>query len=252
MALDPGMPSEEEPAAVMDDETTDDEATDDETTDDEATDDDATDDEATDDDATDDEATDDEAADDEPSPEPPEPEPLPMTDHCALVADWDPEWVQWEQEVLLLVNEARSAPRSCGSQGDFDAAGALLDDPLLTCSSRLHSLDMFERDYFDHVNPDGVEPSERVTDAGYEWMATGENIAYGYDSPQSVVDGWLDSDGHCSNIMNDVFIDLGVGYYPGNLTERFSSDRHYWTQNFGTERSAGGFGPGGGFGFGGD
>ncbi len=177
-----------------------------------------------------------------------EPQPVPMTDHCAAVADWDAEWVQWEQEVLLLVNEARSEPRSCGSQGDFDATEPLSDNPLLTCSARLHSLDMFERDFFDHVNPDGVEPSERVTEAGYEWMATGENIAYGYDSPQAVVEGWLDSDGHCSNIMNDIYEEIGIGYYPGNLTERFSSDRHYWTQNFGTERGEGGFGPGGGFG----
>jgi uncharacterized protein YkwD len=45
----------------------------------------------------------------------------------------------------------------------------------------------------------------------------------------SVVTGWLGSDGHCANIMNPAFVDLGVGYFnaPGSMYT------HYWTQSFG-------------------
>lgn len=179
-----------------------------------------------------------------------------MTDHCAAVADWDPMWVQWEEEVLLLVNEARAAARSCGSAGSFEATSPLTMNGALTCAARLHSLDMYERDFFSHDNPDGVSPSQRVTDAGYEWGATGENIAYGYGSPDQVMEGWLDSDGHCSNIMSDNYTEIGVGYFPGDAGGgRFARNAHYWTQNFGAPRGSfggggGGFGGGGG-GFGG-
>ncbi len=179
---------------------------------------------------------------------PPEDEPatiegeegVPMTDHCAAVEDWDAEWVQWEEEVLLLVNEARAAARSCGSQGDFEATESLTLNAALTCAARLHSVDMFERDFFDHVNPDGVEPSQRVTEAGYEWGWTGENIAYGYPSPDAVMEGWLDSDGHCSNIMSANYAEIGIGYYPGEAGLR--SNAHFWTQNFGAPQRQGGGG----------
>jgi uncharacterized protein YkwD len=62
----------------------------------------------------------------------------------------------------------------------------------------------------------------------------GENIAQGYPSPEDVVEGWMDSDGHCSNIMAAAFSLIGVGYYPGEASGMgFSRDAHYWTQNFG-------------------
>jgi uncharacterized protein YkwD len=63
---------------------------------------------------------------------------------------------------------------------------------------------------------------------GYGWSTWGENIAGGSSTPASVVTGWLNSDGHCANLMNPAFVDLGVGYYhaPGSMWT------HYWTQNF--------------------
>lgn len=185
------------------------------------------------------------------TPETPAPEEVevPMTDHCAAVAVWDAEWLQWEEEVLLLVNDARSATRSCGARGSFEPSDPLESEGALTCAARLHSVDMFERDFFAHDNPDGVDPAQRVTDAGYDWSRTGENIAYGYSSPQAVMDGWMSSDGHCANIMNAGYTQIGIGYYPGDTSTRFSRNAHYWTQNFGTPmpvRPSGG--GGGGFG----
>ena len=58
-----------------------------------------------------------------------------------------------------------------------------------------------------------------------------------------MVDGWVDSDGHCNNIMNPRFTDLGVGYYQGEDTMSnpwFSSAARLWTQNFGAPRGGGG------------
>ena len=154
---------------------------------------------------------------------------FPNNAYCDQVAGWGPAWTTWELEVLALVNEARSTPTDCGSEGMFGATGPLTYDGALTCAARNHSQDMGDNDYFAHTSPTGETPSDRLALAGYSWSTWGENIGAGYSSPTAVVDGWLASDGHCANIMNPAFQELGVGYYaaPG------STWTHYWTQNFG-------------------
>jgi uncharacterized protein YkwD len=156
---------------------------------------------------------------------------LPDTDLCATVADWDPAWVQFEEEVLLLVNEVRAQPADCGVEGQFEAAAPLTMNPILRCSARLHSLDMFERAFFDHDTPDGVDPFQRMAEAGFVGSGGGENIALGQRSPEEVMDAWMESDGHCANVMRAAFDTIGVGFHPGAGMRGGSSN--YWTQNFG-------------------
>lgn len=151
---------------------------------------------------------------------------VPDSSHCAPVANWDAELVAWEQQVLRLTNEARAVGADCGSEGVFGAAPPLRMDTALRCAARLHSQDMIDRDYFDHVNPDGEAPWDRMDDAGYNWRSAGENIAAGQRSPESVVAGWLDSDGHCANIMSGGFTEIGVGV-------ALNGNSPYWTQVFG-------------------
>lgn len=176
-------------------------------------------------------------------------EEVPADEHCASVADWDPAWSQWEDDVLRIVNEVRATGADCGGEGSFGPAEPLAMDPILRCSSRLHSLDMFERDFFDHDNPDGLDPFQRMEEAGFSGSYMGENIAYGQQNPEQVMEAWVDSDGHCSNIMNPNYTLIGVGYYPGAESRR-DGKQHFWTQNFGAPLRQGGFGGGGGGGFG--
>jgi uncharacterized protein YkwD len=72
----------------------------------------------------------------------------------------------------------------------------------------------------------------------------GENIAWGQTSPAEVMEAWIDSDGHCSNVMNPNYTLIGVGYYPGS--DNWRDGQHFWTQNFGAPLGQGGFGGGGG------
>ena len=131
--------------------------------------------------------------------------------------------------MLVLVNQARAAGHNCDSQGNFGPTGPLTMHPALRCAARKHDLDMDAQGYFDHTSPQGVTPWDRMQSAGYSFSTAGENIATGYPSPQDVVDGWLESDGHCANIMNPDFEEIGVGYYPGG------DYGHLWTQNFGAQ-----------------
>ncbi|MFC9910857.1 CAP domain-containing protein [Streptomyces sp. NPDC127197] len=97
----------------------------------------------------------------------------------------------------------------------------------LTKAAQDHSADMASHKNMSHTGSDGSDPGERITRAGYNWRTYGENVAYGYSSPEQVMAGWMSSPGHKRNILNCGFKEIGVGLaQPGN----------YWTQNFGTAR----------------
>jgi uncharacterized protein YkwD len=159
---------------------------------------------------------------------------VPDTEHCDPVASWDPMWTQFEEEVLMLTNAARARGADCGQYGSFGAASPLTMQPNLRCSARLHSQDMGMNDYFAHDSQDGTDPFMRMTTAGYSGRMMGENIAKGQQSPMEVVNGWMESDGHCSNIMNAGFTHIGVGYWEGEADNQFFNGNKLWTQNFGS------------------
>ncbi|MFD4540316.1 CAP domain-containing protein [Streptomyces bauhiniae] len=97
----------------------------------------------------------------------------------------------------------------------------------LTKAAQDHSADMAAHNTMSHTGSDGSDPGSRITAAGYRWSAYGENVAYGYATPEQVMDGWMNSPGHRENILNCSYKEIGVGLaQPGS----------YWTQDFGTAR----------------
>lgn len=64
-----------------------------------------------------------------------------------------------------------------------------------------------------HTGSDGSSFSQRASAAGYTGFAANENAGKGYSTPASVVQGWMNSDGHCANVMNPNINRVGVGYY---------------------------------------
>lgn len=138
---------------------------------------------------------------------------------------------QQQQEILTYLNQARSKPCQCGST-TYPATTPLALNAKLNAASDKHALDMATYNYFSHTGRDGSQPWDRMTREGYLWRTAGENIAAGYTTTRSVVDGWLRSPGHCANIMNPNFKEVGVGYAYGAS----STYKHYWVNNFGTQR----------------
>jgi uncharacterized protein YkwD len=151
---------------------------------------------------------------------------VPPIDYCAPATIWLEDSIRFEQRVLTLVNQRRAAGADCGARGVFVPAGPLTMNEALRCAARRHSLDMEQRGFFDHDNPDGEAPDDRIERAGYVWSAWGENIAAGQPTPEIVMQDWMASDGHCANIMNPGFTEIGVGHYVGSK----------WTQEFGRPR----------------
>lgn len=79
---------------------------------------------------------------------------------------------------------------------------------------------------FSHTRPDGRSFSTVLTDNGITYRGSGENIAWGQRSPEEVMKGWMNSDGHRANILNPKFTKIGVGYYKN------AAGRNFWTQLF--------------------
>ena len=73
-----------------------------------------------------------------------------------------------------------------------------------------HAADMAAHNYFEHQDLTGQSPADRVRASGYRESLVGENIAYGPNSIEEAVQGWLDSPDHCENIMDPRFAQMGI------------------------------------------
>ncbi|SDF37479.1 CAP domain-containing protein [Limimaricola pyoseonensis] len=86
-------------------------------------------------------------------------------------------------------------------------------------------LNRASRDYADligqsgplsHTGPDGSTPGDRAREAGYDYSFIAENLARGYPSDESVVDAWMNSDGHRENMLDERAEDFGLGRVGAN------------------------------------
>ncbi|QIB51744.1 CAP domain-containing protein [Pseudomonas sp. OIL-1] len=139
------------------------------------------------------------------------------------------DWQEAGKAVLARVNEARSSPQTCGNT-EYQAAPALQWDAKLAAAALEHSEDMAEQGYFSHTGRDGRQVDSRARDHGYQYSRIGENIAAGQGAVEQVVQGWLASPGHCSNIMESSYTEMGAAYALGGDGE----GTIVWTQVFGT------------------
>ncbi|MDG1581723.1 CAP domain-containing protein [Pseudomonas sp. GOM6] len=132
------------------------------------------------------------------------------------------------EKLLERVNRARSQTRQCGGK-DYPSAPALTWNATLAGTAEGHSRAMANGNFFDHRDPDGRTPGDRAELAGYSGQLIGENIAAGLDEVEKVVSGWLASPGHCANLMNAQYSELGAAY----AVDPKSNAGIYWTALFG-------------------
>ena len=131
--------------------------------------------------------------------------------------------------MLTLVNNVRATGTTCGTDV-LSPQPSLAWNCMLDQSSLTHSTSMANNDFHEHVSPvDGSDPGDRIRAAGYTPQAWGENIAAGYPDEESVMQGWLTSPGHCSNLMSSAFTEMGAA----DASNAASTFGKYWTQNFG-------------------
>jgi uncharacterized protein YkwD len=134
----------------------------------------------------------------------------------------------FQAEVLARVNALRAAGAVCGATVYATAAPLIWNNMLMQAADN-HSSDMAKNNYFSHNSLNGTSMGQRLLDAGYSFSALGENIAAGDSTVQGTVARWLDSPGHCQNMMNPVYREIGVACVHSD-TATYGT---YWTMDLG-------------------
>lgn len=138
----------------------------------------------------------------------------------------------WVNEMLKLVNNVRRQ----NGVGELQLCSSLMK------TAQSYATLMMKTNHYDHTGPDGSSPSDRALNNGYDWknppeqnpsgllyQGIAENIAKGYPSVTSVMQGWINSPGHFKNLISPDAMHLGVGL----AKNPNSSSEIYWVQNFG-------------------
>ncbi len=134
----------------------------------------------------------------------------------------------FQAEVMREINAARAQARTCGTESK-PAVSALAWNDVLFSAAAGHSQDMAQRNFFSHTTPEGISMVQRAQNASYAYRNLGENIAAGQRSTREVMQGWLNSPGHCLNIMNTSFTQVAVAC----VTTTRQLYPTYWTMMLG-------------------
>lgn len=132
----------------------------------------------------------------------------------------------FQNEIIALVNKERT------SRG----LKSYTENNKLDNSAKIKAEDMINKNYFEHVSPDGKSVSDLAKQVGYDYLSVGENLAKGnFPSSANLVTAWMNSPGHRANILNPKFTEIGVSV---EFTTENGRDILYAVQHFGLPRSA--------------
>lgn len=121
-------------------------------------------------------------------------------------------------EMLTRINAERSAVGAAPLQ----LCGTLIR------SAQAHSQDQAATNNMSHTGSNGSSMTQRDEAAGYRgWNALAENVAAGYGSVSAVMDGWMRSSGHRTNLLSTSYVHVGLGRAAS------AGGQLYWTQDFG-------------------
>lgn len=113
------------------------------------------------------------------------------------------------EQIVSTINAVRRA----------NGSGAWTYNPQLESAARAQARLMASKDTLSHNL--GVTLRQRVTDAGYLY-AVGENVAKGYKTLPTTIEGWLASQGHRNTLLSTRFTEFGLAF------ARTGSGKLYW------------------------
>ena len=105
----------------------------------------------------------------------------------------------------------------------------------LNFSASLKNGDMCEKQYFEHISPNGEGPGDLIKKAGYEFITVAENLAMGsFLNEKELVESWMNSKGHRENILNKNYLEIGVSVLKCNYRGRsiWLATKHFGTSLF--------------------
>jgi len=111
-------------------------------------------------------------------------------------------------ELLVMTNEKRQ---------ETGLSPLTMDSSLAEAASRKAD-DMFSKNYWAHIAPDGTTPWYFIRSSGYEYVYAGENLARGYTTSTDVINAWMASPSHRENILSPNYKEIGFSIKDGTLT----------------------------------
>jgi len=135
----------------------------------------------------------------------------------------------WARDIIDFTNQQRVA----------NGLGVLRISVKLWSAAQYHAKNMAYFNTMAHVisgegltgpyalGRDLSTPVNRLAYYGYNWSWWGENIAYNYSGPRTVVNAWMNSSGYRANILNPNFTEIGIGISYN------SAGQSYYCQEFG-------------------
>lgn len=115
-----------------------------------------------------------------------------------------------EDRIIDLTNKSRAA---IGIQ-------TLGKNPILSAAAKAKLEDMFAKQYFAHVSPEGITPWNFIRNAGYPYRLAGENLALDFTTPEEAHAALMNSPSHKANILNPSYREIGIAVAQGNLNGR--------------------------------
>jgi len=92
----------------------------------------------------------------------------------------------------------------------------LAENEILDEAAHQKVKDMFEKQYFEHISPEGIGAANIVEGLSYQYLIVGENLALGnFKDEKDLVDAWMASQGHKENILNSKFKEIGIAAEKG-------------------------------------
>lgn len=122
----------------------------------------------------------------------------------------------YRAQVVVIMNQERAAK----------GVGPITQSSTLDALAQIRAQEIVQS--FSHTRPNGTSCFTVFEENGVTYLAAGENIAAGYGTPEAVMQGWMNSEGHRANILNGSFGQVGIGYY----TDPNSGYGTYWVQIF--------------------
>ena len=136
-------------------------------------------------------------------------------------------------QALARINALRAAGADCRSAGRLAPSAQLAWSDPLTLAAQRHVQDMVALNFFSHAGSNGSTPGQRVRAAGFAWRMVGENVAAGFYDVDAVLAGFMAADGHCANLMDAGYTEVGLVCRLGSAA---NAHANYWAMDLARPR----------------
>ena len=132
---------------------------------------------------------------------------------AAFINIWQPLQSNKTATLAYSTEMSRSALLSATNvQRNSNGQASLTINDKLNAAAQAKANDMVARDYWSHNTPDGKEPWVFFDAQGYVYTKAGENLAYGFDTSDATIIGWMNSPTHKANLLDSSFTEVGFGF----------------------------------------